>query len=72
MGQDILYYTLSGSIILLTITISYGAYEIVKTVQSLRLFIERTDDIVKDMQFVKEHMKLNILKLFTLRFLKRR
>lgn len=57
---DFLYYSLGIGFILLVIEAGFTAYHLVLTLAAMRKLIEKTDDILSDVQSIKNTVKIGV------------
>ncbi len=62
-SQDILYYSLAVGFLILVGFVSYAAFSLSKTLKELSSILEKVDDITKDVEELKNHIKNGILYL---------
>lgn len=61
--QDFFYLVASFGFIILVGFISYAAFHLARTLKSLKLLIDQTEDITSDINKVKNQLKSGIAKL---------
>jgi hypothetical protein len=54
---DFLYYSLSLGFIVLVIFLSIAAYRLAQTLKTFKTLLDRTEDITRDVQMMKDQLK---------------
>lgn len=60
---DLLYFSLAIGFLILVGFVSYAAYNLSRTLKELTSILEKIDDITKDVDELKNHIKNGILYL---------
>lgn len=63
--QDLLYIALSVGFLVLVGFLSYAAYHLAQALQSLKLVLDQTEDITRDVQKVKNQLKHGVISAVT-------
>ncbi len=59
--QDFLFLSLAFGFIVLVVFISFATYRLAQTLESLKLLIDNVDDTAKDINIIKNKIKLGAL-----------